>query len=73
MKSAYGTAENFGRSISTNRDAAEVCLRLRISKRTLQSYRDRRVLPYSNVGGKFFYREADVTGFLRARTIGKEV
>ncbi|WP_288489718.1 helix-turn-helix domain-containing protein [Alistipes finegoldii] len=54
-------------------DGPEVCQRLRISKRTLQSYRDRRVLPYSNVGGKFFYREADVTGFLRARTIRKGV
>ncbi|BBL01307.1 hypothetical protein A3BBH6_15430 [Alistipes onderdonkii subsp. vulgaris] len=46
---------------------------MRISKRTLQSYRDKRVLPYSNVGGKFFYRETDVTGFLRARTIRKGV
>ncbi|WP_288299094.1 helix-turn-helix domain-containing protein [uncultured Alistipes sp.] len=54
-------------------DGAEVCQRLRISKRTLQSYRDRRVLPYSNVGGKFFYRETDVTGFLRTRTIRKGV
>ncbi|MBS6992585.1 helix-turn-helix domain-containing protein [Alistipes sp.] len=54
-------------------DGPEVCQLLRISKRTLQSYRDRRVLPYSNVGGKFFYREPDVIGFLRERTIRKDV
>lgn len=46
---------------------------MRISKRTLQSYRDKRRLPYSNVGGKFFYRETDVVGFLQRRKIGKGV
>ena len=38
-------------------DAQDVCLALGISKRCLQNYRDNGLIPHSNVGGKFFYRE----------------
>jgi DNA-binding transcriptional MerR regulator len=48
-----------------------VCFALGITKRTLQSYRDKRFVPYSNVGGKYFYRESDVAAYLEARTKGK--
>lgn len=49
-------------------DSQEVCVMLGITKRTLQSYRDKRFVPCSSVGGKFFYRESDVAAYLDART-----
>ncbi|KAA5421686.1 helix-turn-helix domain-containing protein [Bacteroides cellulosilyticus] len=45
-------------------DAQEVCLVLKISKRCLQNYRDNGLIPYSNIGGKFFYRETDIQEIL---------
>ena len=33
---------------------------LGISKRTLQNYRDKGILPYSTIGGKFYYNIRDV-------------
>jgi hypothetical protein len=38
----------------------EVMKRLGISKRTLQNYRDGGILPYSIVGGKFYYCRRDM-------------
>ncbi|OUN04927.1 helix-turn-helix domain-containing protein [Alistipes onderdonkii] len=54
-------------------DGQEVCQALRITKRTLQSYRDKELLGCSTVGGKYYYREKDVIEFLQARTVKKEV
>ena len=45
-------------------DAQDVCLALGISKRCLQNYRDNGLVPYSNIGGKFFYRETDIQEIL---------
>lgn len=38
----------------------EVCERLYISPRTLQDYRDRRVIPYTQFAGKILYKESDL-------------
>jgi len=38
----------------------EVCEILKISPRTLQSYRDNGILPYSQIGHKCYYRVEDV-------------
>ncbi len=45
-------------------DAQEVCIALSISKRCLQNYRDKGLIPYSNIGGKFFYKETDIQQIL---------
>ena len=37
-----------------------VMKKLGISKRTLQNYRDGGILPYSTVGGKFYYNIRDI-------------
>lgn len=37
-----------------------VCSLLQISSRTLQSYRDNGILPYSQIGRKCYYRVSDV-------------
>ncbi len=38
----------------------DVCKILHISKRTLQLYRDERILPYVQLNGKIIYRESDI-------------
>lgn len=38
----------------------EVCRRLRISPRTLQTLRDKGFIGYSQIGHKFFYKPEDV-------------
>ena len=42
----------------------EVCERLYISPRTLQNYRDRRVVPYTQFAGKILYKASDLERIL---------
>ena len=48
-------------------DNEAVCRRLGISKRTLQSYRDTRKIPYSMIGHKCYYKENDITEILNSK------
>jgi len=41
-------------------DIQEVCQLLKISKRTLQAYRDNGILPFSQIGGKIYFRANDI-------------
>jgi len=42
----------------------EVCERLYISPRTLQDYRDRRIIPYTQFAGKILYKQSDIQAML---------
>ena len=42
----------------------EVCNRLYISPRTLQDYRDRRIIPYTQFAGKTLYKASDLEKIL---------
>lgn len=42
----------------------EVCEKLYISPRTLQDYRDRRVIPYTQFAGKILYKASDLERLL---------
>ena len=42
----------------------EVCERLYISPRTLQDYRDRRIIPYTQFAGKILYKASDLERLL---------
>ena len=42
----------------------EVSHRLKISRRTLQEYRDSGIVPYIKLGGKVLYRESDLEKLL---------
>ena len=42
-----------------------VMRKLDISRRTLQTYRDNRILPYSVVGGKFYYNIRDIEDLMK--------
>lgn len=52
-------------------DNQEVCQLLRISKRTLQTYRDNGILPFSQIGHKMFYRSKDVQKILDKYSMNK--
>ncbi len=41
-------------------DNQELCLLLKVTPRTLQNHRDNGILPYTQIGGKIFYRQSDV-------------
>ena len=43
----------------------EVCERLYISPRTLQDYRDRRIIPYTQFAGKILYKESEIERILK--------
>jgi len=38
---------------------------LNISKRTLQAYRAKGIIPCSMIGGKYYFRESDVSDILK--------
>lgn len=42
----------------------EVCERLYISPRTLQDYRDKGIIPYTQFAGKILYKESDLEKLL---------
>lgn len=45
-------------------DSQDVCIRLNISPRTLQTLRDNGKLPYSQIQHKIFYKPDDVEALL---------
>ena len=49
----------------------DVCSLQQISKRTLQSYRDNGVLPYSQIGRKSYYRVSDIENLISQSQIKK--
>ncbi|HFK5519841.1 helix-turn-helix domain-containing protein [Elizabethkingia anophelis] len=48
----------------------DLCGLLHISKRTLQQYRDDKILPYIQVGGKIIYKESDILKVLEKNYVG---
>lgn len=47
-------------------DNQEVCLMMSINKRTLQTYKDKGLLPYSKMNRKNYYKLSDVQALLQA-------
>lgn len=47
-------------------DNQEVCLMMNITKRTLQTYKDKGLLPYSKLNRKNYYKLSDVQALLGA-------
>lgn len=46
-------------------DSADVCRKLGISKRTLQTWRNNEKIPFSMLGGKVYYKESDISALLQ--------
>jgi hypothetical protein len=53
-------------------DNQEVCLMLGISKRTLQTYTQKKLLPCSKISRKNYYRYADVQALLTTLKTNKQ-
>ena len=51
----------------------EVCERLYVSPRTLQDYRDRRILPYTQFAGKILYKASDLERMLEENYYFKSI
>ena len=51
----------------------EVCERLFISPRTLQDYRDKGVIPYTQNAGKMLYRLSDINQLLQENYVKRNV
>jgi hypothetical protein len=47
-------------------DNQEVCLMMNITKRTLQTYKDKGLLPYSRLNRKNYYKLSDVQALLES-------
>ena len=45
----------------------EVSHRLKVSRRTLQDYRDRRIIPYTQFAGKILYKASDLEKLLNEK------
>lgn len=50
-------------------DTQEVCMLLKISKRTLQYYRTNGTVPYSQIGSKFYYKVSDLEELLKGHYV----
>ena len=62
-------AQTFDRMLQRLKDMArmdsqDACLRLGVSPRTLQTFRDNGTLAYSRIGHKIYYRVEDIQGIL---------
>ena len=55
-----------GKRLKKYCDNQEVCQILRITKRTLQAYRDSGKIPFTRIQNKIFYRPDDITQFIES-------
>ena len=48
-------------------DHVNVCLMLNISKRTLQNYKDQKIIPYTRICRKSYFKLSDIENFLNRK------
>ena len=53
-------------------DNLDVCNLLHISKRTLESYREKGYLSYTRIGGRIFYSQSAIDDWLNSHMVRKE-
>ena len=51
------------------KDNQTVCQTLGVSKRTLQNFRDKGLIPYSQIGHKCFYKPEDIKEFIEKHRV----
>jgi excisionase family DNA binding protein len=59
-----GKSNSFNTTFDTWLSSEQVCALLRISVRTLVSYRQRNILPFSQIGRKIYYKASDINDYL---------
>ncbi|WP_366133929.1 helix-turn-helix domain-containing protein, partial [uncultured Porphyromonas sp.] len=50
-----------------------VCERLFLSPRTLQDYRDKSIIPYTQIAGKILYRLSDINRILSENYVNRNL
>lgn len=48
-------------------DHKNVCMMLNISKRTLQNYKDQKIIPYTRISRKSYFKLSDIENYLNSR------
>lgn len=48
-------------------DHKNVCMMLNISKRTLQNYKDQKIIPYTRISRKSYFKLSDIENFLNSK------
>ncbi|HML66115.1 MAG TPA: helix-turn-helix domain-containing protein [Dysgonomonas sp.] len=48
-------------------DNQDLCLLLKVTKRTLQRYRDLNMIPFYKIDGRMYYKKSEVMGIFRNR------
>jgi hypothetical protein len=56
-------------TVNTWLNSEHVCLILKISVRTLVTYRQRGILPFSQIGRKIYYKASDIEEYLERHYI----
>ena len=56
-RKGVGEPSAYGDELLTDKEVAYL---LKVSRRTLQDYRNNGILPYTQVGGKILYRASDI-------------
>ena len=51
----------------------EICERLFLSPRTLQDYRDKGIIPYTQIAGKILYRLSDINRILSENYVNRNL
>lgn len=61
------TLKNNNQTVNKHRymNDAELASFLKVSRRTLQEYRNNGIIPYYQIGGKILYRESDIEELLK--------
>ncbi len=54
-------------------ESADARRLLGVSPKTWQTYRDERVIPFSQFGRKIYFKRADIEAFLEAHTVGESL
>ena len=63
MRYILGSGDIYATNIRYMNDS-ELANYLKVSRRTLQEYRNNGILPYYQIGGKILYRESDIEELL---------
>lgn len=64
-QNAFGLKESW----LDNQDVMQI---LKIKPRTLQSYRDQGILPFTRIGGKILFKSSDVEAALQANMVNEK-
>ena len=50
-------------------DQHEICKLLKVTTRTLKTYREQGLLPYSRIGGRVYFRLSDIERYLNSHVV----